>query len=228
MNKVLKITISSILLLTAGAIDAFAQKRAVARDPELDAMTNVELITSLDLGKSADLVRQFQVKEATRLINGPYNPKTTGANVETYRNKEVIIITIPSDLLFAPNETQLSSGAQAYLAPLKRYLKPGEEDVWRVLLVMHTDNTGSEIYTDHLSLQRVESVFLWLQESGAATSYLFPTARGASDPLVTTAGNGLKTANDTMEKRKANRRLEIFLIPGKKMLESAKKGRIAY
>ncbi len=227
MNRALRILTSS-LLLAAGVLTLSAQKKSTGRNPELDAMNNTELITSLDLGKNADLVRQFQIKEATRLINGPFNPKTTGANVETYRNKEVIIITIPADKLFAPNETQLSDKAATYLTPLKRFLKPGEEDVWRVLLVMHTDNTGSEAYTDRLSMQRVESVFVWLQDAGASTSYLFPSARGASDPLNVTPEGGVKGANDTMQKRAANRRLEIYLIPGKKMLESAKKGRIAY
>ena len=35
-------------------------------------------------------------------------------------------------------------------------------------------------------------------------------------------------ANTSMENRDANRRLEIYLMPGEKMVEQAKKGRIAF
>lgn len=228
MKKVWQhLIISALCLLALPALAG--NKNGTTRIAELDAMSNRELLTSVDLGKQADLVREFQKKEATRLINGSYNPKKTGANVETYRNKEVIIITIPSDKLFAPNDTELRSDVATYLQPLRRYMKPGVEDMYRVLLVMHTDNTGSEAYTDMLSLKRVDAVFRWLNAAGYNTTYVFPSASGASDPL-TEAGTAQSVgeANDSMEKRAANRRLEIYLIPGKKMLDAAKKGQISY
>ncbi len=34
--------------------------------------------------------------------------------------------------------------------------------------------------------------------------------------------------NNSVENRADNRRLEIYLVPGKKMLEQAKKGRIVF
>ena len=66
--------------------------------------------------------------------------------VETYRNKEVLLITIPASKLFAPNEVEVRKEAASLLAPLKRHLR--EPDMYRVLLVMHTDNTGSEKYRE--------------------------------------------------------------------------------
>ncbi len=227
MKKVSRcLTIS--LLLAIVAFSAFAAKKQ-GRNPELDAMSDREIITSVDPGKQADLIRAFQTKEATRLFNGPYNPKRTGANVETYRNKEVIIVTIPTDKLFAPNETELKSNADAMLSPLKRYMKDDSEDMYRLLMVMHTDNTGSEAYTDMLSLKRAQAVFNWFEENGCDTDFLFMRARGASEPNALSGDiSNIIKANDTFEKRADNRRLEIYLIPGKKMVEAAKKGRIAF
>lgn len=227
MKRALKcLTISLVLGLSATAFEASARS---GRDPELDAMNDNELIHSVETGKQANLVREFQIKEATRLYNGDYNPKTTGANVETYRNKEVIIITIPTDRLFAPNETSLKPEAEALLKPLSRYMKPATEDMYRLLMVMHTDNTGSEAYTDQLSLDRAVAVFDWFEDNGYDTDYVFMRARGASEPNASSGNiSDILKANDTYEKRYANRRLEIFLIPGERMIDEAKKGRIAF
>lgn len=185
---------------------------------ELDEMTKEELLFSLALGKQAPLIKKFQEKEATRLLNNNYNPKKNGCNIETMRSGEVIIITIPTDLLFLPNERNLINDCDYLLSPIQRYLKTS--DFYRVLLVMHTDDTGSETYTDELSLDRVDAVFDWFETHNTNTTYLFPTASGASEPLS-------GTKNNTVKNRAKNRRLEIYLIPGEEMLRQAKHGRIA-
>ena len=185
---------------------------------ELDEMTKEELLFSLALGKQAPLIKKFQEKEATRLLNNNYNPKKNGCNIETMRSGEVIIITIPTDLLFLPNEKTLIDDCDNFLSPIQRYLKT--PDFYRVLLVMHTDDTGSETYTDELSLDRVDAVFDWFETHNTNTTYLFPTASGASEPLF-------GTKNNTVKNRAKNRRLEIYLIPGEEMLRQAKLGRIA-
>ena len=185
---------------------------------ELDEMTKEELLFSLALGKQAPLIKKFQEKEATRLLNNNYNPKKNGCNIETMRSGEVIIITIPTDLLFLPNERTLIDDCDNFLSPIQRYLKT--PDFYRVLLVMHTDDTGSETYTDELSLDRVDAVFDWFETHNTNTTYLFPTASGASEPLF-------GTKNNTIKNRAKNRRLEIYLIPGEEMLRQAKLGRIA-
>lgn len=205
-------------LLTCLAIDVLMACCAVFtvnadRVPALDAMSNDELITSLDPGKYAQAVRDAQGKEAKRLINSTYAP-STGCNVETYRNGEVIIITIPARLLFVPNSDELIDGADQWLKPLKKYAMTSKPDYFRMLLVMHTDNTGSPTYTDNLSLARVDRVFEEMEELDFDTSYIFPTAAGASDPLY---------PNNTIQGRSDNRRLEIYLIPGKGMIDTAKK-----
>lgn len=187
------------------------------RIPELDEMNFIEMLNSVDPGSGSSLIQKFQAKEGkNRLINGKYNPSGE-CRVESFRNREVLLVTIPAHLLFDPNETELKTGAQEYLTPIKRYLK--DPDMFRVMLVMHTDNTGSEEYRDMITVERVNSVFDWFEDSGANTTYMFSYALGDEMPLK---------PNDSMENRRQNRRLEIYLVPGTKMVAQALKGRIAF
>lgn len=194
---------------------------ASAQDYNLEDMTFAQMIKSVDLSnepKAADLIRKFQDLEARqKLMNGPLSPKQGKCNIEAYRKKEVILITIPANLLFAPNSTELSEGASKYLNPIKRYMK--DPDMFRVLMVMHTDNTGSSKYRDNITADRVDAVAAWFEDQGADTSFTFSYAFGDEAPLV---------PNTSIENRDKNRRLEVFLMPGTKMLEAAKKGKIDF
>lgn len=195
-----------------------AGETPLQRIDALDELSFREMINSVELdGKSADLIRKFQEKEGrTRLYNKEYNAKNSSM-VETYRNKEVLLVTIPASKLFAPNEVEVRKDAASLLAPLKRYLR--EPDMYRVLLVMHTDNTGSEKYREHITEERSTALFDWFVKEGCDTRYLFSYAYGDDMPLV---------ENNSLANREKNRRLEVYLVPGKKMLEQAKKGRIVF
>lgn len=193
------------------------EKDSHERIAELDELDFIEMLNSVDPGSGSALIQKFQAKEGkNRLLNGKYNPAGE-CKVEAFRNKEVLLVTIPAHLLFDPNDTELKNSAAEYLTPIKRYLK--DPDMFRVMLVMHTDNTGSEEYRDRLTVERVNSVFDWFEDSGVNTKYLFSYALGDEMPLK---------PNDSMENRRQNRRLEIYLVPGKKMVEQAQKGRIAF
>ncbi|MDE6521212.1 MAG: OmpA family protein [Muribaculaceae bacterium] len=193
---------------------------ASAQD-SLEDMTFAQMIKSVDLSKepkAADLIRKFQDLEARqKLMNGPLSPKQGKCTIEAYRKKEVILITIPASELFAPNSIDLSEGASKYLNPIKRYMK--DPDMFRVLLVMHTDNTGSLQYRDNITADRVDAITAWFNDQGADTSYTFSYAFGDEAPLV---------PNSSIENRNKNRRLEVFLMPGTKMLEAAKQGKIDF
>lgn len=188
------------------------------RDETLDDLSFTEMLNSVQLdSKSADLIRRFQEKEGrSRLYGREYNSKNESM-VETFRNKEVLVITIAASKLFGPNETGLSKEAASMLAPLKRYLK--DPDMYRVLLVMHTDNTGSEKYREQITEERSTALFDWFVKEGCDTRYLFSYAYGDEMPLV---------ENNSLNNRAKNRRLEVYLVPGKKMLEQAKKGKIVF
>lgn len=201
-------------VLALGCNTAYAAK--VVPEENLDTLSFIEMINSVELGDQSEFIQQFQNKEARTRLLSKFNGND-GCSVENFRNKEVILITIPARLLFAPNETLLNDKASEYLSPFKRYLK--QPDTYRVLLVMHTDNTGSEQYRDDITEERVESIFEYFEQAGSNTSYLFPYAMGDEMPIY---------ENDSWKNRDANRRLEIYLMPGNRMLEMAKKGRIEF
>lgn len=201
----------------------FLAPTAIAQDQnsELDNLNFSQMLKSVDLSKeskAADLIRKFQNLEArNKLMNGPLSPKKGVCNIEACRNKEVLLITIPASALFGPNSTDLLPEAATYLNPIKRYMK--DPDMFRVLLVMHTDNTGSEKYRDNITGDRVDAVTTWFEDNGADTSFTFSYAYGDESPLV---------PNTSYENRDRNRRLEIYLMPGEKMLAAAKKGKIDF
>lgn len=157
--------------------------------------------------KQADRIQEFQYNMAVAFKKSNYE-------VEVMRDDEVIVITIPASQLFEPNDTVLSKLGEEQLKPFLRMVKnPG---FYKMLLVMHSDNTGSSEYTLNLTRQRVNAIFDWFDENGSV-DYVVPYALGETDPVVD---------NNSVENRKTNRRLEIFLIPEQVMLQQAKKGRI--
>lgn len=209
--SVRKLLLTSLILFAAVPNILAESQKAPRRVPELDDMEFKEMVMSVDLGKYADVIKKKQLEEGTNLLK--FFEKKEGCNVETFRNKEIILVTIPAKLLFAPNETVLDHKAGEYLEHFKKYLK--EPDKYRVLLTMHTDNTGSEEYREILTEERVEAVFDWFDEAnGVDTSYLFTYFFGDDQPLY---------PNDSRENREKNRRLEIYIMPGLKMIEQAKK-----
>lgn len=222
MNKG-KYLVRLALALILGAVSSQAGTAQSNQQPQtssgvpLDELTFVEMLNSVDLGKNYEIVQKFQEKEAKNKLYASYPPIQKGGEctIELLRNREVLVITIPARLLFAPNDTELKESAAKYLTPIKRYLK--DPDMYRVMLAMHTDNTGSDQYREELTADRVDAVYEWFETHGSPVQYLFPYALGDDMPLA---------PNTSMADRDRNRRLEIYLVPGEKMLNQAKKGRI--
>ena len=157
--------------------------------------------------KQADRVQDYQYEMAVAF-------KKANFDVEVMRDDEVIVVTIPASLLFDANDTVLNKLGEAQLKPfLSMLTNPG---FYKMLLVMHSDNTGSSAYTLNLTRQRVNAIFDWFEENGSV-DYVVPYALGETDPIVD---------NKSVENRKLNRRLEIYLVPDKVMLQQAKKGKI--
>lgn len=219
ITKILRCGVLAVSVAFCG-VSSSAENTTVStqRIDALDDLSFVEMLNSPELGSQAEKISKFQMKEGQSVLLKNNKYKNKEVNIEMTRNKEVLLVTIPADLLFGPNEIVLSEGAGAYLEPIKRYLK--QPDMYRVLLAMHTDNTGSPQYRDQLTEERVDAVFDYFESGGNVdTRYLFSYALSDDLPLV---------ENDSFDKRKKNRRLEIYLVPGEKMIEQAKKGRIAF
>lgn len=173
---------------------------------ELSLDDNLEF-PEIDNDKQSDRVQDYQYNVAVSLKKSNYD-------VELMRDDEVIVVTIPASQLFNANDTVLTSLGETLLKPFVKYLKtPG---FYKMLLVMHSDNTGSDKYTLKLTRDRVNAVFDWF-DINASVDFVVPYALGSTDPLVD---------NNSMTNRKRNRRLEIYLIPEEVMIQQAKKGKI--
>ncbi len=190
-------------LLCPGALSA--KKQAVdIYDLSLDENLDMPQIHN---DKQAAKVQDYQYDVAVKL-------KKQNFDVELMRDNEVIVVTIPAGQLFGPNDTILSNLGKTSLKPMLQYLQnPG---FYKMLLVMHSDNTGSDAYTLELTRSRVNAVFDWFEDNGTV-EFVVPYALGDTDPLVD---------NNSMVNRKRNRRLEIYLVPDNVMINQAKKGKI--
>lgn len=200
------------ILLTAIALLMVSWPLSISAKDNDDDIYEMSLDENLETpeiknDKQADKIQEFQYDMAVAFSRSNYD-------VEVMRDGEVIIITIPASQLFEANDTVVTNVGQELLRPFLRMIKnPG---FYKMLLVMHSDNTGSTAYTLNLTRQRVNAIYDWFDENGSV-DYVVPYALGDTDPLVD---------NNSVENRKTNRRLEIYLVPEKTMLQQAKKGNI--
>ncbi len=133
--------------------------------------------------------------------------------VDLTRDDEVLIVTIPSDDLFLPNDTLLAPNATSKLTPIVKLLQ--DPEMMKMVYAVHTDNTGSSTYNMRLSHERNTSIYDWLLDQISEDLIVIPYEFGDAEPIV---------PNDTRKGRAENRRIEIYLIPGPKMITMAHKG----
>ncbi|MDE6266443.1 MAG: OmpA family protein [Muribaculaceae bacterium] len=123
--------------------------------------------------------------------------------VEMLRRGEVFVVVLPSDELFLPNDTLLRTDAMPpALRHLAQFFKNNGE--YKVIIVVHSDDTGSESYRYALTDSRVQSLYECLDRNFTHTGNLFGYGVGSDIPLE---------PNTTVAGRKANRRIEIYVVP---------------
>lgn len=137
------------------------------------------------------------------------------SQVELLRNAEVIKVTIPMDKLFYPNDTLFLNKADLLLRPIARYGE--EEGMYHILIVTHSDNTGSIDYCLNITSNRAENLVARLKQLGAKTKDIVIYGMGSEEPV---------TDNLTMESRRKNRRTEIYLVPGDEMIRLSLRGKL--
>lgn len=131
--------------------------------------------------------------------------------VETMREGEVVITVIPTDELFAPNETSLMPSALATLDKFRQFATPA--DRFKIVLAVHSDDTGSEEYLYDLTEKRTVAVIDYLESIGFDPDSIVGFPKGNSSPIAESTSR----AN-----RAKNRRLEVFIVPSQELLTLAK------
>jgi OOP family OmpA-OmpF porin len=72
-----------------------------------------------------------------------------------------------------------------------------------IIAVGHTDNVGSDVYNQKLSVKRAESVKAYLVSKGIEKNRIYTEGKGEKQPVAD---------NKTTEGRNKNRRVEIEVV----------------
>ena len=131
-----------------------------------------------------------------------------GAKVE--RVGEGIKITFSSGILFDVDKSNLKSQYRGELSELSKILNKYEDT--NILLVGHTDSTGSEEYNLELSKKRARSVADYLTTQNVDSARFTTDGYGESQPVAT---------NDTDAGRAQNRRVEVAIWANEKLKKVA-------
>ncbi|WP_329905285.1 OmpA family protein [Porphyromonas pogonae] len=135
------------------------------------------------------------------------------AKVETINNGEAIRVTFDSGILFALNSSDLNSSSRQSLSNFAQSAQNNPDT--NIKIVGHTDNTGSDRINDPLSVRRAKSVYSFLTMRGVSSSRMAYEGMGSHMPVE---------SNATDMGRKANRRVEVYILPNQRMVEKAKAG----
>jgi outer membrane protein OmpA-like peptidoglycan-associated protein len=203
------IKVGVALLVAVYATSTYAQNNDASQEQLVD-LSDLSLDETIMLpevpAKQADYVRGYMKREAQALHK-------MGYTVETTRHGEVVIATIAADDLFAPNDTDLLVTAPDRLKAFLPYFRTHGK--FKVILAMHSDDTGSETYLYELTEKRIVSLYNYFDMHASQTDMLQGYPMADSEPLK-------DTPNTSMANRRANRRLEIYVVPGPLLIVEAK------
>jgi outer membrane protein OmpA-like peptidoglycan-associated protein len=137
--------------------------------------------------------------------------KQTVPGATVTREGEGILVKFDSGILFDTDKSDLKSAAQTNLQDLAASLQKNLNT--NILIVGHTDNTGSDAHNMDLSVRRAESVKSFIVANNVASSRLTTSGKGESEPIAD---------NTTVEGRAQNRRVEIVIVANDQMKQQAK------
>lgn len=138
--------------------------------------------------------------------------KQTVPGATVTREGEGILVKFDSGILFDTDKSDLKSAARTNLANLATSLQNNPQT--NILIVGHTDSTGSASYNQSLSVRRAESVKAYIVSNNVASSRLTTSGKGKTEPIAD---------NATAEGRAQNRRVEIVIVANDAMKNEAKR-----
>ena len=137
--------------------------------------------------------------------------KQTIPNAEVIREGEGIIVKFDSGILFDFDKATLKANAKSNIENLAASLEKNPET--NILIIGHTDATGSDSYNKSLSNRRAAAVKTYALNNVISSSRLTTEGRGETEPI----GDNSTEAGKTQ-----NRRVEVVIIANDKMKEEAK------
>jgi len=129
--------------------------------------------------------------------------QTAGTGVDVIRQGDDLLLRMPSGITFDYDRFDVKPQFQSTLDEVARTLSQYNQTYIDVL--GHTDTTGSAEYNQGLSERRARAVADYLVARGVAGQRMATRGYGESQPLY--------NPDDTEQKRAANRRVEIKVVP---------------
>lgn len=188
-----------ILILLALLPCSLAAKEPVS-PPDPFELTIEENLTPPKMNK-----RQHDA--AQQRMNSVYNDlQRHKLNVAKSHDGLVVTASIPCSKLFAPNDsTAIMPLADALLKPFLVYAE--KCDTYRIVISVHSDNTGSEEYRYDLTDARANLICDFFEKNApqaAAAQTIIPYGLGHEEKLA---------EDDSIANRSRNRRVEINIVP---------------
>ena len=154
-------------------------------------------------GATGGIIGRQMDKQAKEIATIP------GAEVK--RVGEGINVTFESGVLFALNQSTISSTAQTKIKDLANVFSKYPDSY--ILIEGHTDASGTAEHNMKLSEERAKSVASYLQSQGVAPNRVKTAWYGENQP---------KFPNDTDANKSQNRRVEFAIYANEAMIEKAK------
>lgn len=129
--------------------------------------------------------------------------QTAGTGVDVIRQGDDLVLRMPSSVTFDVDRAEVKPQFFSVLDDVARTLNGYDQTYIDVL--GHTDTTGSDAHNQALSERRAASVASYLSSRGVASARIGTRGYGETAPLY--------NPDDTEEKRAANRRVEIKVVP---------------
>jgi outer membrane protein OmpA-like peptidoglycan-associated protein len=131
-----------------------------------------------------------------------FREELADSGVEVYREGDSIRLSIPGNITFATGSDAIVTGFYPVLENVAKVLN--RYDKTKLSIEGHTDSVGDVNSNRELSMQRANSVAIYLQATNVEANRLQTLGMGESQPIAD---------NATAQGRQANRRVELRVIP---------------
>jgi len=189
------------------SFSSFALAIQAAEDEEIDVL---DLRLDENIG-TPEVPRKAQQYIRAAMDHLRRHLTKNGFDAKSVRDGEVIGVNIPLSTLFAPCSLELKDSAKDLFQPLGVIVR--EPSKYKILVAVHTDDTGDDQYADSISAARANALddCLW-ELAGEKETNVIPYGIGKDEPIE---------PNTSSKGRAINRRVEIFIVPDRGLLEMA-------
>lgn len=131
-----------------------------------------------------------------------FRDELANSGVEVYREGDSIRLSIPGNITFSTDSTNIVTGFYPVLDDVAKVLNRYEKT--KLSIEGHTDSQGDEAYNQALSIRRANSVANYLVSTGVLQRRLQTLGYGETQPVA---------SNGNAADRQKNRRVELRVIP---------------